>query len=119
MTRKKTTEPDLVYVECVRIWLKEIHPGWTFGAVHGNKMKSIIKKIRYTVSLKGLEGTDEQITASFKLFCQRLPDFFKDKDLQVLDSKYNEIVYAIQTGKKKSINAMSSSQVFGKYGGLV
>lgn len=116
---KSTKEKDLVYTECVRIWLKEIHPGWTFGAIHGKKMKSIIKKIEQVCKARGLQGTNEEITQSFKNMCLRLPDWFKDKDLQIIDMKFNEIVYQIQTGPKKKLNDYNSSQLFGKYGHLI
>jgi predicted RNase H-like nuclease len=120
--KKTDKQKDVVYTECVRIWLKEIHPDWTFSAVHGKKMKSIIKKIEHSIktSPKQLQPTDELVINSFRMLCQRLPDWFKDKDLQVIDSKYNEIVYQIQTGTKKSLNDYNSSHVFSqKYGHLV
>lgn len=116
---KKSTLPakpkDIVFPECTRIWLKEIHPDWTFTAVHGRKMKSIITKIKHTCKAMNLEATDEQVIRSFKNMCLRLPEWFKDKDLQVIDSKFNEIVYQIQTGPKKSLNSYNSSEVFSKF----
>jgi hypothetical protein len=109
--------PIDVYATCVNFWLKEFHPGFTFGAIQGKAMKSIIKKIKAYCVHSGLKGTDGQSIASFKKMCQTLPDWFKDKDLQVLDSKFNEIITQILQGNpKNNFNSLNSrDRVFGKY----
>lgn len=115
---KTHKEPNPIYTACVTIWLKEIHQDWTFGAVQGRKLISIISKIKQVCKNKGLEGTDEQIINSFRRMCQQLPDWFKDKDLQVIDSKFNEIIVQIQQGKtngRSYQNQPSAARVFGKY----
>ena len=117
--KKPREEKNLVYTECVRIWLKEIHPGWTYDAIHGRKLKSIIRKIKQVCKNRNLEGTDEQVILSFKRMCLQLPTYFKDKDLHMIDSKFNEIIHQIQAGKQQSPNSYNSSQMFGKYGHLI
>jgi len=115
-TKKEPNPENPVYAECVRIWLKEIHPGFTFGAMHGGKMKSIIKKIKQVCVFAGLEGTDDQVVNSFKKMCLQLPEWFKDKDLQVIDAKFNEIVVQIQAGKKtNAYQQMNSKHRFSDY----
>jgi len=117
----KTESKNIVFTECVRIWLKEIHPDFTFGAIHGKKMKFIIKKIESVCKYKGLEGTDEQIIGSFQRMAQWIikHDFYGTKDLSFIDSHFNEIVMEIQVGKKKSLTSYNSAQIFGKYGHLL
>lgn len=99
--KKKGAEPDTAYKKCVEIWLKVVHPGWVFGAVQGKAMKSLLVKIRTT--LKGpkyqLEGTIDQVCQFFSIMCANFPEFFRDKDLSIIDSKYNEIVTQIEHGK--------------------
>ena len=112
-------EENPVFKKCVEIWLKEIHPGWTFEGVHGKKMHSIIKKIRHVCKASHLEGTDDQIINSFRKMCLNLPTWFKDKDLLLIDSKFNEIITQIMEGKEngnKTYNGQpSANRVFGKY----
>ncbi len=103
----------------VDFWLKEFHSGWTFGAIHGKSIKSIIKKVETTLKAGGNVNAekDEVIVNFFKIMCQNLPEWFRDKDLPILDSKYNEIIHQIQAGPKKDLwnSRPSASSVFGKY----
>lgn len=106
--KKKDKKPvDPAYAVCVDIWLKEIHPGWLFGGQQGKAMKSLIKKLRSSVieSLKNegeamiWEASEEYISGLFRAMCQNLPAWFKDKDLSVIDQKFNEIITQIQHGE--------------------
>lgn len=86
--KKKEETKD--YLACVDFWLKEFHPDWTFGGVHGKAMKSIIKK------LSSILKDTANVPDSFRFICQNLPQWFKDKDLQIIDSKFNEIITEIK-----------------------
>ena len=88
------------YSLCIDFWLKEFHPGWSFGAVHGVKMKSIIKKIKDLLKVSGRESTDKAIHESFKAVCNNLPKYYLIKDLAMIDSKFNEIIQEIKNGKQ-------------------
>ncbi len=79
----------LEYSQCTEFWLKEFHEGWTFGGQQGKAMKSIIKKI------KALNTTEAPVNV-FKIICLKIPEWFKDKDLPVIDSKFNEIIEQIK-----------------------
>lgn len=117
--KSKVDKPkDTVYPECVRIWLKEIHPEFTFTAVHGKQMKSIIKKIIHVCKVKGLEGNPEQQIASFQKMMNwvKVDSFYKSEDLAVIDSHFNKIVFKIQAGKTENLNKYSSAGLFSKYG---
>lgn len=97
---KKKRATGSVYAACVDFWLKEFHHDWTYTATHGLHMNQIIKKIREVSKRLGRED-DEYIIAFFKKFCERLPDWYKDKDLPKLNSSFNEILTELQNGKSK------------------
>jgi hypothetical protein len=90
-----SAEPTL-YKQMVDFWLKEFRPGWTFNAVTGKALKSIIKKMKKVLTDQGKNTDDETVLNSFKHFCVKLPDWYIEKDLPVLDSKFNEIIAAIK-----------------------
>lgn len=97
-------EPLDDYKLCVDFWLKEFHEGWTFGGQQGKAMKSILKKLH---QLNALESP----VNLFKVICFRLPEWYKDKDLPIIDSKFNEIVEQIKNNnngitanKQKSVS---------------
>lgn len=97
------------YSKCVEIWLT-LHKGWAFGAVHGRKLKSIIKKIEQSCKAVGLAGDDEQKIAAWMKMCLWISqdEYYKFEDLQVIDSHYNKIVTKIQHGKSNGKEKWSS-----------
>jgi hypothetical protein len=94
------------YQLCVDYWLKTFHPGWNFSAVHGKAVKSIIVKIKDQLKKSEREISPESIQETFTIICQKLPDWFKDKDLQIIDAKFNEIIEQI----KKQHNGKQSDR---------
>lgn len=97
--KKEGTQPE--YKPMVDYWLKEFHIGWTFGGQQGKAIKSLIRKIKLT--LRGPRyneaGTPAQVVEFFMVMCQNLPTYFEDKDLSILDQKYNEIITQIENGR--------------------
>ncbi len=89
----------LGYSKSVDFWLKDFHVGWQFGAVQGKAIKSILCKLEKVLSAGEREVTEETLTDAFKFMCISLPEWFKDKDLQVIDSKFNEVIEQIKTKK--------------------
>ncbi len=94
------------FTECTHFWLKEFHADWHFGGPQGKSLKYILTKLRKIV-LPGATVLD-----AFKTFCLNLPDYYKDKDLQVLNGKYNEILTEIKkqtngASRKKPASAFS------------
>lgn len=108
------TKPEIKakigYNECVDFWLKEFHTDFQFSAVSGVKLKSLIKKMSKLIVSKGYEVTSDSILAAFKMICERLPDYYKTKDLSILDSKFNEIIAEIKIkgNGKGNINSASA-----------
>lgn len=84
------------YKQIVEFWLKEFHIGFTFNSTSGNKVKSIITKFKTLLKNESRPITDDAIVNAFKYMCVNLPDFYKDKDLAMLDSKFNEIILDIK-----------------------
>ena len=81
---------------CIDFWLKEFKVGWEFGGQHGKAMKSIIKKIENKLKQSKKEINLDSVLDVFKIICLKLPEWYKDKDLQIIDSKFNEIITEIQ-----------------------
>lgn len=105
-----------VFTACVEYWLKTFHIGWTFGPVQGSALKSLIKKIQAQILLgKKMELTDENVVMSFTYICEHLPEYFKDKDLQVLNSKYNEIIEQMKRGVTPQGNGYNQKTSAGRY----
>lgn len=104
---------DEAYRQCVAYWLKDFHLGWTFGAIHGVALKSILAKIRKAQP----DSANATVVATFKKLCQSLPEWFKDKDLPVINSKFNEIITQIQRGPNKGgwNQQNSAERSFGGY----
>lgn len=118
--KRKSKGESLAYGMCIEFWLKEFHTGWIFKGQHGKCMKSIIEKIRQSCKHASMEGNDIQIFLSFKKMCLNLPAWYKDKDLAVLDSKYNEIVNEIRNEKPKDgFNGKNSHERFSDFAGRV
>lgn len=95
-----------LYKQIVEYWLKEFHEGWTFKGAQGKALKSLIVKIRKTLKDAGRDFSDLAILDFFKAMCQHLPEWYKEKDLLIIDSKFNELISEI---KKISKNGSSIS----------
>lgn len=110
---KKTVDkkigPNLVYHQVVEFWLKEFHPGWSFRAVHGKAVKGIIAQIESRARAAGTEKPEpEEVYEYFRVMCNKLPEWFRDKDLQIIDSKFNEIITQIENGRQERTRAGSA-----------
>jgi hypothetical protein len=105
---------DYAYPKMVEFWLKDFHPGWSFGKMHGSAIKSLIKKIevlvKETLKNEQIEARPEVIASTFIFICRNLPDWFRCKDLPVIDSKFNEIVEEIKNKKNGTTKNKSTSQ---------
>ena len=98
---------QLDYNKLVEFWLKEFRIGWTFGGQQGKAMKSIIKKI------KALKSNSEPIDV-FRVICSKLPKWYENKDLQIIDSKFNEIISEIKNSQNgKTDNSKSTGTIEG------
>jgi hypothetical protein len=82
------------YQLAVDFWLKDFKQGWTFTGMHGKALKQILTKLT-TIS----KGMEQDIYSLFVYFCTHLPEWYKDKDLPLLNSKFNEIITEIKNNK--------------------
>lgn len=94
-----TNEEVKAYALCVDFWLKEFHKGWSFRPVSGKALKSLIKQIQTLLAANDRDNGDDEVAAFFTAMCNNLPPFYKTKDLQVIDSKFNEIIEEIKKSK--------------------
>jgi hypothetical protein len=109
--KELTDKEKQAYKDCVDYWLKEFHIGWDFGAMQGKALKSIIVKIKKRLKDFDRNVTDKLILDTFKYICQNLPEWYKDKDLPIINSKFNEITEQIKrpqnNSKRVDVNNLS------------
>jgi hypothetical protein len=109
--KELTDKEKQVYKDCVDYWLKEFHIGWDFGAMQGKSLKSIIVKIKKRLKEYDKPITDESIFNTFVFICKNLPEWYVDKDLNLINSKFNEITEAIKrpqnNSKRVNVNNLS------------
>lgn len=103
---KDVAAPLSEYQLFVDYWLQEFKPGWTFGGQHGKAMKSIITKIHKLCKDTNFE--ESFALPTFKKMCLNLPEWYQNKDLPVIDSKFNEIITEIKAKKPISSTPVSS-----------
>lgn len=84
-----------LYQLSVDFWLKELRIGWFFDGTSGKHLNQLLDKLK---KIKP-DSDDNDIFLAFKYFCLNLPEWFKDKDLPVLNSKFNEIITQIKNNK--------------------
>ena len=105
---KKTPLLETDYSLIVDYWLKEFRIGWTFGGQHGKAVKSIIKKLNSVFP-------ESNAVEVFKVMCRKLPEWYKDKDLPVIDSKLNEILEQIKNTQNEKRSIDSNGKPVSKY----
>lgn len=110
--KRLAKQPDKVsedYIMCVDFWLKEFHEGWDYQAMHGKSMKSIIVKIKKRLKDYNKHITDKSVYDTFVYICNNLPDFYSDKDLNVINGGFNTIIEQIQNGRNRKNNTKVST----------
>lgn len=99
----KESEPQVKVMtlrqQVIDFWLKEFHVDWSFSATDGKKINSIINKLKKSLSVTRPNFTEEDVLNLFKTFCLNLPEFYKTKDLSILESKYDTIIEEIKQNK--------------------
>lgn len=86
-----------IHKALVDIWVKR-HPTWVFrGPRDGKQIKEIIQQIQifWRVSSGGIEPRPENVIEFFETLLEHLPDFYKNQDLTVINSKFGPIVEEI------------------------
>ena len=115
---KKQKESHPVYSFCVELWLKEIHPNWNFNAGEGKALNEIIAQMEkyFNAGHERLPTTQEAFDF-FKHFCLKLPNFYKNKNLKILNQNFDGIISEIKSGQKPSFNSKNSGQRFSEFAG--
>lgn len=92
---------SFAHKQIVDFWLKEFHIGWNFKPMHGKSVKSLITQIKKILVDHHRAADDQEVIDFFKKMCLSLPDWYKDKDLPTINSKFNEIITQINNGRTK------------------
>ena len=102
---KKSKQESELYKALVDIWLKEVHPTFTFTNVDGAAIKSIEAKMRAWIANPNnhipVVIDKNYFENFFRHFCKKLPDFYKNQTLNVLASKFDSIIEEIKTQNAK------------------
>ena len=95
---------------CKKYWLEEFHKGWKFNAAQGSALKAMIKNIKADIEKNETIGTVENITGMFKIICENLPEWYRDKNLNVINGAYNTIIEQIKNIKNGTDSSRKSSR---------
>lgn len=111
-----TKKDTFLFNACKEYWLNEVHAGWTFDGVQGKALKSLTNKLQASIKNAGNDVNDSTTLDAFKILMQALPEWFRDKELTVLNSKYNEIINQIKNSKNGTTNSTGrQKQTTNKY----
>lgn len=98
------------YQLAVDFWLKEFHVGWEFNGMHGKNLKQLLNKLaKLLPNIK----SEQDVVGIFSHFCSKLPDWYKDKDIPTLNTKFNEIIEQIKNQKNESTRKTKSKYGYG------
>jgi len=109
--KKVNKEKNIIYSTLVEFWLKEFHIGFIFNGTAGKALKQIIIKLETILKNENSYDGDDSVINLFKFICFNLPDWFKDKDLSVINSKLNEIILQIKNKNNGNTNYQKWSKI--------
>jgi DNA-binding Lrp family transcriptional regulator len=101
-----------IYQLAVDCWLK-LHVNYIFNGMSGKHLKQLLDKIKTLLEKTNNDTSDESMISMFELIINNLPDWFKDKDLPVINSKFNEIIEQIKNSKNGKNKPSSKFNGFG------
>lgn len=112
-SRKKPKEESPLYTRIVSHWFEIVHDDWTFQKIDGTKVNSIIKKLNALFVKHNREVTDNSVFDFFKLMCDNLPEYYKDKSLRIIDSDFYTIIEQLKkpkNGQQTTVNNKPKSR---------
>lgn len=102
--QKQAAKEVSIFTQCQRIFMRaykdQTKIDYSFGAIDGRSLKSILTKI-------GKMTNDDNIVITFQAFINKLPDWYRQNafSLKIIDNKFNEIVASIKNnGSQQTIN---------------
>ncbi|MDB5288566.1 MAG: hypothetical protein JWR05_3515 [Mucilaginibacter sp.] len=95
---KEKNKDAPIFEKCKSFWLDEFHPGWAFGGITGKNLYQLITKLKSKLTTSKPEYTEEDVINLFKMLCRNLPEWYKGKDIPIINSKFNELFEEIKTG---------------------
>jgi len=97
--KEESAPKNFTYTLCVDAWMvfyeKEKGESYTFKAVDGAKIKSLIKSIEQKMRQKGTDTTPRKVRETFVYFLslvKKVDWIYKGLDLNIIDSKFNVII---------------------------
>lgn len=76
---------------------------------YAGSLADVLKKLKKTyANSNGREPTDPELCSSFEFLIKKLPTFYEDKELSIINSNYDSIVNQIKNGAKQSSGGKSN-----------
>lgn len=99
--KKKEKVDDGFYPEFVKLW-HSAYPELGFDALSGRKIKSIIAKTKAYLVAGGKDpSTAAEMWSYILAYMVKGDTWFHGKDLGIIESKFNSLVFEIKNGKPK------------------
>lgn len=100
---KTKNDPHPAYSFCVEFWLTKFHPGWRFNGSEGKALNELISQMdKYFIKGHDRSPTAHETFNFFEHFCLKLPNFYKTKNLKILNQNFDGIIAEIRAGRKET-----------------
>jgi len=116
--RKPKNDPHPSYSFCVEFWLTKFHPNWRFNGSEGKALNELIAQMdKYFIKGHDRSPTAQETFNFFEHFCLKLPNFYKTKNLKILNQNFDGIIAEIRAGRKDGSQSPkeSTQQRFSKF----
>jgi len=95
-------------------FLKYVDEDYYWVAKDGAACKHIYTRLKAMLKNKNLvEPSTEEINDSFQVIMNKLPDWYKGKEIAVINSKLNDIIYEIKNPKNGKHRKLDAKKLFG------
>ncbi|WP_298845472.1 hypothetical protein [uncultured Clostridium sp.] len=93
------TKEDSAHHRIISKFFEEMHPEFIFSPVHAKSVSLLRKNIEATFKKNSRVADDKSVGDFGILLLENLPSYYLDKDLAVINSKFNEIMLQIKSGQ--------------------
>lgn len=112
--QKEARESSEVFKSCKTHWLEVVHPKWAFTSATGENLYGFISKLKKRLTDERSNTTDTDISDLFKVVCGALPEWYKTKDIPILNSKFNELLEEIKNEVNGTIKKNTNGRDIGQ-----
>jgi hypothetical protein len=114
--KKEQKKSSIVFTASVKWFLGEHRPDFIFDGIQGKALNLLLKKIETTLrSKKDKVYTEEYHIQAFTIFVQCLPEYAKQRDFLYWNSKYNDLLSQMRTGRTPQDNGFNKKNSGDRY----